>query len=222
MGAVFRLLGEHAGEFLHGLLTTLKLCGYIWVLGLAGGTLLGVAASRWRRAVGIVARLLFFALSAIPVLVFLFWLHYPFQVAIGIVLDPFITAVVALSIVNAVFVADAVMRALVDFPRQYVLAAQVCGMSRKCILRHIQVPLTLRQLIPAILLIEIGMLQATLFASLISVDEIFRACQRVNSVVYRPVEIYTALALLFLVVCAPLHAVAHWLRAKYTQDMSEG
>ena len=65
------------------------------------------------------------------------------------------------------------------------------------------------------------MLQTTLFASLISVDVIFRIAQRINAQVYKPVEIYTALAVLFLIVCLPLHGLAHWLRVRYTRDFSE-
>jgi ABC-type amino acid transport system permease subunit len=65
------------------------------------------------------------------------------------------------------------------------------------------------------------MLQATIFASLISVGEIFRVAQRINSEVYRPVEIYTALALFFLAVCLPLHGLAQYLKKRYTRNLSE-
>ena len=56
-------------------------------------------------------------------------------------------------------------------------------------------PIVLRQMIPGLLMIQVTMLQSTLFASLISVDEIFRVAQRINAVVYRPIEVYTALGL---------------------------
>ena len=65
------------------------------------------------------------------------------------------------------------------------------------------------------------MLQCSLFASLISVDEIFRVAQRINATIYRPVEIYSALALLFLAVCLPLNGLALWLRMRFTRDLSE-
>jgi ABC-type amino acid transport system permease subunit len=65
------------------------------------------------------------------------------------------------------------------------------------------------------------MLQATLFASLISVDEIFRVAQRINARVYRPIEVYTALGVFFLAICLPMNGIALWLRRKYTRDLSE-
>ena len=60
-----------------------------------------------------------------------------------------------------------------------------------------------------------------LFASLISVNEIFRVAQQINAQIYRPVEIYTALGVLFLVVCLPLNGLALWLKARFTRDLSE-
>ena len=39
--------------------------------------------------------------------------------------------------------------------------------------------------------------------------------------VYRPVEIYTALAVLFLLICLPLHGVAYWLKRRFTRDLSD-
>ncbi len=65
------------------------------------------------------------------------------------------------------------------------------------------------------------MLQATLFASLISVDEIFRAAQNINARIYRPIEIYTSLGLLFLLICGPIHGAAIFLRRRYGRQLGE-
>ncbi len=77
---------------------------------------------------------------------------------------------------------------------------------------YIQLPIILRQTLPGLLMIQVAMLHATLFASLISVNEIFRVAQQINSIVYKPVEIYTALGILFLAICLPMNGLALWLR----------
>jgi polar amino acid transport system permease protein len=118
-------------------------------------------------------------------------------------------------------IADVIKNVLVDFPRQFVDAGRVYGLSQRMIFYRIQLPIILRQTLPGLLLTQVVMLQATLFASLISYDEIFRIAQRVNSEVYRPVEIYTALAVFFLLLCIPLIVLAEWLRYRYTRDFSE-
>lgn len=218
---VFDIITQHKIEFLGGLMVTLKLCLLIWPIGIIGGILLGIAGAKWKIAVGIPSKTASFVLSGIPILVFLFWLHYPLQAMLHVVIQPFYTATAALSIVNALLVADLVRGVLNDFPKQYMMAAKVCGLTSRQVVMKIQLPLIFRQVIPNLLYIQVAMLQSTLFASLISVDEVFRVAQRINSEVYRPVEIYTSLALLFLAVCLPMHGLAGWLKNRFTRDLSE-
>jgi His/Glu/Gln/Arg/opine family amino acid ABC transporter permease subunit len=217
----FQILTTYHTEFLFGLLVTLKMCLLIWGIGIMLGTALGVAGAKWKRACGIPSKIASSLLGAIPILVFLFWLHYPLQSLLHWVIDPFWTAVTALSIVNVFLVADLIRGVLNDFPAQYVMAAHICGLSHRQTVLRIQLPIIFRQAIPTVLLIQVSMLQASLFASLISVDEIFRVAQRINSMVYRPVEIYTALAVLFLIICLPLHGIAYWLKRHFTRDLSD-
>jgi len=219
--SAFEILVEYRQAFWAGLKVTLQLSCIIWTFGLLIGSAVGVASSHWRVWVGLPARFLSFFLSGIPVLVFLFWLHYPLQSMLHVVIDPFITAAVALTIVNVLAVADLVRGVLVDFPMQYVVAAKVCGLTHRQTIMEIQLPIVLRQILPGLLVIQVNLLQMTLFASLISVDEIFRICQRINAQIYRPVEIYTALAFLFLAVCLPMNGLALWLRSRFTRDVSE-
>jgi ABC-type amino acid transport system permease subunit len=215
------ILLKYRTEFVLGLKTTLNLCLIIWFAGIIIGSVLGATGARWKIAVGLPTKAISFVLGGVPVLVFLFWMHYPLQSYMHVVVDPFYTAAATLSIVNILLVAELIRGAVLDFPSQYVASAKVCGLSTAAIIRHIQLPILLRQVLPGLLVIQITMLQSTLFASLISVDEIFRIAQRINSQIYRPVEIYTALALLFLAVCLPMHGLAYWLRVRLTRNLSE-
>lgn len=215
------ILVKYQNAFAEGLATTFRLSFTIWFFGLLGGTLLGILGTKQKTIIGIPCRLASFALSGMPILVFLFWLHYPLQALLGIVIDPFVTAAVTLSLINIFAVADVVRSVLSDFPRQYVIAGQVCGMTPIQILLYIQLPIVLRQSVPVLLMLQVNMLQATLFASLISVNEIFRVAQQINSQIYKPVEIYTALGVLFLAICLPMNGLALWLKARFTRDFSE-
>lgn len=214
------LITWHAA-FLNGLAVTLLLCAVIWASGIAGGLLIGTMAA-WRpRTWGRFVYLASFVFSAVPSLVILFWLHYPAQSFLGVVINPFWTSSFALGLVNLFAVGEIVRQGITDFPQQYIAAARVCGMSSRQIVRYIQLPLLFRQLIPGIMTQQVSMLHASLFASLISVEEIFRVAQRINSIIYKPIEIYTALAVFFIIVCMPINIFAAWLRAKYTRNISE-
>jgi polar amino acid transport system permease protein len=218
---VFEILIKYRDGFLQGLSVTVKLCLIIWVAGLVLGALLGIAGAKWRTAVGIPSRILSFVLSSIPALVILFWFHYPLQSLLNVIINPFYTAAFTLSLINVFSISDVVRGALIEFPEQYLVAARVCGLSEAQTVWRIQFPIVLREIIPTLLILQVGMLQMTLFASLISVDEIFRVAQRVNAQIYRPIQIYTALGLFFLTICLPINALALGLRRRFTRNLSE-
>ena len=207
--------------FLNGLGVTMQLALVIWVSGIMLGGALGLMGARFRMLVGWPTRTISFILSGIPALVFLFWLHYPAQSMFDLVIDPFYTAAFTLSVVNVFAVSDLVRNILNDFPQQYLTAAKVTGLTRRQTVFRIQLPLVLRQILPGLLMLQVTMLHMTIFASLISVEEIFRIAQRINAQIYRPVEIYTALGVFFLAVSLPINGVAFALKKRFTRDMSE-
>jgi ABC-type amino acid transport system permease subunit len=215
------IITRYRQAFLSGLRVTVELALIIWCSGVLFGSVIGIFAAKFKKAIGIPARMCSFVLSGIPVLAYLFWAHYPMQAILGTVINPFYTAAVVLSTINIFAVSDLIGSQLLDFPEQYNVAAKVCGLSARTTILKIQLPIILRQVIPALLPLQVIMLQSTLFASLISVEEIFRVAQRVNSVEYKPVHIYTALALLFLLVCLPVNGFAIWLRRRFTRNISE-
>lgn len=218
---VLDILINYHRAFLSGLYVTLQLSLIIWGCGIILGGALGLAGAKWRVEIGLPSRITSFILSGVPILVFLFWLHYPAQAMFNLVIDPFYTAALTLSIINIFGVADLVRGVLADFPRQYLIAARVSGLTPQQTVFRIQLPIVLRQIIPGLLLLQVTMLHTTLFASLISVEEIFRVAQRINAQIYKPVEIYTALGVFFLGVSLPLNGLALALRARFTRNTSE-
>lgn len=218
---ILEIFTKYQEAFLNGILITFQLALFIWIGGLFLGSILGSAGARWNKTIGIPSWVASFFLSGIPVLVFLFWMHYPLQSILNVIIDPFYTSAFALIIVNTFAVSDIVRRALLNFPKQYILSAKVCGLNSRDTMLRIQLPILLRQIVPSIIFLQVNMLQATLFASLISVNEIFRVAQNINSLVYRPVEIYTALALLFLIICVPLNFIGYFLEKRFTRDISQ-
>lgn len=215
------ILIRYQSAFVNGLTVTFQLAAIAWVIGLTLGAVLGAAAHSWTIAIGIPLRAAAFLLSGTPFLVLLYWAHFPFQAILGVVINPFITAAVVLTCLNTVLVAELWRGALDDFRTEYRLAGLVCGMSRIEALMHIEIPLLFRTVLPTLLALQIFILQSTLFTSLISVNEIFRVAQQIDSEVHRPIQIFTALALFFLLLCIPAYGVAFWLRGRFTRNLSD-
>ncbi|MFA6474787.1 MAG: ABC transporter permease subunit [Patescibacteria group bacterium] len=217
---IAHIIIQYREGLISGILVSLALVAIVWTTGLVFGVLFGWWAHQ-KKGVGSWLKVFWFLISSSPILVILFWLHFPLQAMLGVVIKPFITAAAGLSVVNIVFVAAIIKDSLDGLPKQYFIAGKVSGLSEKEIFTKIKFPLMMRAVIPQLLFLQVAMLQATIFASLISVEEIFRVAQRINSMIYKPVEIYTTLALFFIAICLPLNVLAYWLKKTYTRNHSE-
>lgn len=218
--SIFEIIGKHKEGFLKGLSVTSQICILVWSIGLVLGTLIGYFSSK-ARLLRKSVQVLSFLISGIPILVFLFWLHYPAQAFLGVNIDPFYTAVFMLSLLDTLAVASIVENGISNLPNQYLEVAKVCGLSNKAIFLKIQLPLVVRHILPSLLNAQVNVLHLSLFASLISVEEIFRISQRVIAIEYKPVEVYSALGLFFLMVCLPINGIAVYLKQKFNRRLDE-
>ena len=217
----FDLIVKHKEAFAQGLWVTAKLVFISWVLGIVIGAVIGVFSSKNKRMFGIPFQIFSIFITSVPILVFLFWLHYPAQSFFNISVEPFFTALFMLSIINVIAVSEIVKNGIQNMPKQYIEVANLCRISRKKRILKIELPLIFRHILPSLLMAQVNILHMSLFASLISVGEIFRVSQRVIALEYKPVEIYTALGIFFLLISLPINGFAQYLKKKYTRDLSE-
>lgn len=218
---VLHILFQYRDAFAGGVWVTIKLFTVATVLGSACGILLGAAYQTAPQIVRKALDFVSFSFAAIPALVILFWLHFPLQEMLGVVIPPFVTAAATLTLLNAIGVSRTVIEAKSEFPQQYLQAALVCGLDRWTTFRHIEMPILLRAVFPRWIDQQVVIYHTTIFASLISVEEIFRVSQRVNSTVYQPVAIYSAMAVLFLITAGSAMALARSLKMRFARNLSE-
>lgn len=216
-----KILWDYREAYMKGIAVTFQLVMLTSLFGTLIGLFLEMSCHylnfRLRRIVDFIA----LSIASIPALVILFWLYYPAQTLLNISMSPFTTALVALIIINSLTVYRMISDAMHEFPKQYISTALVCGMKQWAIIRHIQAPLIFRAVIPRWIDQQVVILHTSVFASLISVEEIFRASQRINSVVYQPVVIYTSMAFVFLITAGSSIYLANILRRKFSRDFSE-
>ena len=212
--SVIDIILEFRRAYMGGLSITLKLCLLAWVGGIVGGGTMAFGIEWWPRLIGWPIRMLGHITEAIPILVLLFWLHYPAQVALGITVDPFYTTAFLLTSLNILAVCSILRDAVRNVPIELVEVASVCGVGRERAFWRIKLPLALRSALGPLTTAQVNILQLSIFGSLISVEELFRVSQRINAQIYRPVEVYSGIAVFFLVVCLPLNLLARYLQKK--------
>jgi polar amino acid transport system permease protein len=209
---------QYSPLLLQGFLVTLELLGSIILIGIPIGIFLGVIGGRYNQDTGKIIKTLRFVTKVIPVLVLLFWLHYPLQALFQIVVNPFWTTIFALGAINIIATAHVVTTELELLPNSYREAGITLGMSKNQVVKYIELPLLLRRTLPQLLLIQATMLEYTLFASLISVPELFRTAQAINAMIYKPIEVYSLLVLFFFIILAPLHLFISWFQKRYVAE----
>lgn len=212
------VLLEYHTLLFQGFFTTLKLLGSIILVGIPLGVLVGIIGARYSKGVSIIIRGLKFMTKVIPVLVFLFWLHFPLQAMLGVVIDPFWTTVAALGFINLIATAYIVDTELGLLPRSYRDAGLTLGLSTRQVVWYIELPIMIRRVAPSVALNQAAMLEYTLFASLIAVPELFRVAQTINSITYDPIAVYSLLVFFFLIILIPLHLFITYINKRFKTD----
>jgi polar amino acid transport system permease protein len=215
--SIIEVVSEFRSAYLSGLTVTLKLCTVAWTVGLLGGSAIAFSTEWWPRVIGWPVQILSRVTEAIPILVLLFWLHYPAQVALGVTIDPFYTMICLLTGLNMLAVFGILRGAILKVPAELVEVGRVYGVGRERVFWRIKLPLALRSALGPLTSAQVNILQLSIFGSLISVEELFRISQRINAQIYQPVQVYTGLALFFLAVCLPLNLLARYFQKRVGQ-----
>lgn len=214
------LIIKYQSAWLGGLMITLLISSTAWFIGIVTGFIIGFTATRLRQ-LSITLSIISFSLSAIPAIAFLYWAHYPLQSILGININPLFTTIWVLTTLNALAIAELVRSSIQRISKEFVEAAFVHNMSRQQATLKVELPLVIRHISSPLIGQQVIILHLTLFASLISVNELFRVAQRINSIEFDPVGIYTAVALIYFAISAPLMLLSRWLNMRFGRDFSE-
>ncbi len=182
----------------------------------AFGTLLAVLlALLWKTQNKLVAGtvlMLVEAFKSIPLLVLLVAIQYAVPAFWpGWSLSSFWNSVVALSLSLAAFLAEVLRSGIDAIPKGHIEAAEALGISQFNIVRRILIPETVRRTFTSIVVLYITLLKYSTLASIIGVPELLFNARMININVVRPMEVYTALTIAFLVLVVPLSLAARFL-----------
>lgn len=148
-----------------------------------------------------------------PLLVQLFVIFYGLP-SIGVVIDPWPSAVVAFSINVGGYGAEVIRAAILSVPKGQWEAAYMIGMSRRLALRRIILPQAARVSVPPLSNTFISLVKDTSLASLILVTELFRQAQRIAAFSQEFMLLYLEAAAVYWVICLVLSSVQSGLEKR--------
>ena len=134
-----------------------------------------------------------------PPIVHFFWFFYALPILIGVSLDPFVAAVLALSTQSGAFYAEVFRGGIVSIERGQWEAARALGMNYRMMMRRVIVPQALRRMIAPFVERSFELTKTTALASTLAYAELLYQAMQVNSITFRPMEVYTSVAILFFV-----------------------
>ncbi|MGC4856312.1 amino acid ABC transporter permease [Micromonospora sp. DT4] len=150
-----------------------------------------------------------------PLLVQLIWIFYVLPIILGFSLSAVTSGIIALSLNAGAYLSEIFRAGLVSIGRGQRDAAHVLGLSSRQTLRYILVPQALRRVLPATANVFITLVKESSILSVIAIPELTYAAQNYVTTTFRPLEVYTALAVLYFLLTYPLSVITTYLERRF-------
>ena len=138
-----------------------------------------------------------------PLLVQLIWIYYALPVLLHISLSAAAAATITLSCYTGVFYAEIFRGGIISIERGQWDAARALGLPWWRMMRLVILPQAVRRMIPPFLNQSITQLKNTSLVSVIAVPDVLYQGELVTGATYRPLEVYTVVALIYFVLLLP-------------------
>jgi polar amino acid transport system permease protein len=197
-----------------GLLGTLVLGVVCNVLAVIIGLIVG--AGRYSRN-----RLLYWPATAFveffrntPVLVQIIWFFFAFPIFTGIKLSPYWAAALGISLNGGAYCAEIFRGGIQNIARGQWEACKAIGMNYRQTMRRTILPQAIKRMLPAFTNRSIEILKATAIASVVAYFELLHSARVISAANFNPIESYTAVAVIFVVMIYPLTVGARYVEAR--------
>ncbi|MGO4690784.1 amino acid ABC transporter permease [Glaciibacter sp. 2TAF33] len=182
---------------------TIPLALISFAIGLVLALALALMRLSKRAWVSGIARVYISIVRGTPLLVQLFVIFYGLP-SVGVLIDPWPSAIVAFSINVGGYAAEVIRAAILSVPRGQWEAAYMVGMSHRRALGRIILPQAARVSVPPLSNTFISLVKDTSLASLILVTELFRQAQQVAAFSQEFMLLYLEAALIYWLICLVL------------------
>jgi glutamine transport system permease protein len=183
-------------------------------IGLTVG-IMGMTKSKVARGV---ARVYVEAFRSVPILVMLLWVFYGLPVLIGLRLDVFSAAVLALALCDSAFEAEIFRGGLQSIERGQHEAADSIGLTWTHKMRFIILPQAIRRILPPLGNQFVYVTKMSSLASVIGLGELTRQANELVVTLYRPLEIYTILVVEYMILILLISWGVRWLERRLGSD----
>jgi|SRR5579871_1665313 len=144
-----------------------------------------------------------------PALIQIVWFYYAFPMALNINLPPWLAAGCGLTLYMAAFSAEIFRGGIESIERGQWNASRSLCLTHRQMMHHVILPQTLRRMTPAIVNQSIIQFKNTALLSIVSVHDIMFVANGLTSTSFRPLEVLSFAALIYIVLIWPMTIVAY-------------
>jgi polar amino acid transport system permease protein len=210
------VVGRNMFYLARGIGGTVELGLLVMVLG----TLLGLAVGLLRTARGPLygAATVFVELFRdVPLILQIFFIFFGLP-SLGIRLNAFVAAAVAMTFFAAANAAEIVRGAIQSIPRGQTEGARALGLSAAQGMRYVILPQTLRRMIPPMMGLFTTLIKDTSLAAIVNVFELTTASRQIIERTLASFEIWITAAAIYFLICYPLSVLTGRLERRLVAE----
>ncbi|MEZ5812855.1 MAG: amino acid ABC transporter permease [Rhizobiaceae bacterium] len=196
---------------------TLWMAALGFLLAIPVGTALALGRLKGGRLVGLGVMGFVDVIRFTPLLVQAVWIHFALPVFTGINMTATQSGVLALTLHVSAYVSE-ILRAGIGAiaPGQWE-AGRALGLTERRIFTEVVLPQVWPLTIPALANVAVATFKLTAILGILAVNDLMKVANRVNNVVFRPIEIYTSVAVIYLLIGLALMALAAYTERYYAR-----
>lgn len=207
----FEVVWDYRGVFLRGATVTAELTAGALLLGVVLGLFLGIAKGARVGLLRVPATVYIEFFRSTPVLVQLVWIYYSMPIVTGLQLSSLVSVIIGLGCNAAAYFAEIFRAGIVSIDRGQMEAAKSIGMTYGQAMRRIILPQAIRRMIPPFINETATLVKLTTLGSVLAVYELLHESNNLITNTFRPLEVYTTLAVAFAALIYPIIYLAQRL-----------
>lgn len=187
-----------------GLLVTIKLTVVANFIGLFAGFLLCLCVMSRLKIIRWPATAFIEFFRCTPALIQIVWFFFCAPILFDVFLGPITMGIIALGLNLTAFNAEAYRAAIQAIPKEHSDAGIALGLSSFQRIRYIIFPQAIRTATPVLLTNGVTIFQQSALVSLVAVEDLMYQGKILSTQIYRPIEVFTTVALIYFVIAFPL------------------
>ena len=214
----FQLIIDSLPLLFQGACVTVQITAISVGLGLFFGLFIGIAQISRVAIFRVPAKIYVDFLRGTPLLVQIFMIYFALPMLIGTRIDPLIAAIVACSINSSAYIAEIFRAGIQSIDKGQMEAGRSLGLNWSQTMRFIIIPQAFKRIIPPLGNEFIAMLKDSSLVSVIGFEELTRQGQLVIASTYGAMEIWTAVALIYLIMTMPITRLVAYLEKRFKSN----